>query len=308
MSVVALLIGTCALAGCGPDLSGRADDIASTLKTQPGVADVSVQYANDMVGGTRLGLSVVLDDDAPDDAATNVAATTLAETGGHAFDRYSKKLEITQGDLTLEAEHSFLSASMKLWPGLKDLRSEVHGGPVHWKSEGVDPAVLNVFEVDDDPSEVLSATRDALHETNAELVIRGKDQPIWKVNIPFPEDVQEKLVTGLHDADAEVSSLTADERQVVRLSVVQDDTADAARSLERIIDEVEPSTTQPWELHWLEPDADSTGTTLNFWGQVSVGGCDYRSDAPEETAPAQELSTHAIAVRDYLRAKYDTCG
>ena len=157
----------------------------------------------------------------------------------------------------------------------------------------------------------VSAIRAAFGSEEMSVAYSGDRQQKWAIGFPYSADAQQALESGLRRASPDVRMMKINENQVSFLSVWARDVPEAASVLSQIIVEVRTAVPGEWTLQWIDADsgagAGAGAGQRSFGGSVSVGGCDYNANSSEEADPSQHFTPSAIALRDQLRSKYDTC-
>jgi hypothetical protein len=312
MTMLSVLLILC---GCSDrvDRSGLADDLEQMMEAQHGVDDAFVDYGQQSFGVADIKVNLNIEDDSSPDVGIN-AAVVLIDELDRSFPETTKSFTVHQDDASFESlRHVDGNEMADLWPKVLELRSEVDGGSVGLSKDD-SPAfhALKIKDTDDDAADDLAAVRTFVGgddgDVDLALELRPEDESIWEITYPFSADAEEDLVEGLDSSGIRPLQVSVSDGNIGKLSVLQDEEPDAEGKLSGVIDKVGASTKQPWEFSWNDDGLGTPSAQPNFEGTVSVGGCTYQSEAPEETAPAQELSADAIDVRDALREKYDTCG
>ena len=301
------------LAGCfpRPDLENRAEELGDMLTSMPGVETVHTQYHNGFSTGRVLQHRVIMEARSSSEDVKN-ATEALNQAVGDDFDDYRRELRFHQDSLTIdlkgEPDIAVLDQDLSR---LDALTSRLSGGSLAWERNSINDNLnsLSVRGTATDGFAALSAIRATFGSEEMNVRYSGDRQQGWAIGFPYSAHAQQTLESAFRGASPNTRMLKIHENQVSFLSVWARDAPETASVLSRIIDEVRTVTPGEWRLQWMDTDGGSGSGTgqQSFGGSVSVGGCDYHANSSEETDPSQHFTPSAIAIRDQLRSKYDTC-
>ncbi|WP_209323367.1 hypothetical protein [Brevibacterium renqingii] len=299
------------LVGCvpRPDLSDRGEEIADALRGMPGVDEVVHLYQNGFDAGLVLSHQVRMAAGASDDEVVGVASTLNSEVGLE-FDDYNRELRLLLTGFTIDIRGvPDVDALRQRLAGMKRLSSTLHAEPFTWEVRNDDESegILTIGETNGPADEALTAFTDLIGSEPTRVSFSPHHGPRWDVSFPYSVQAQNRLLAALRPGVPEdVDTIEIRDDRVNRVSADLDSATDVTTRLMIVIDTIAGGTSSPWTLRWSvatpNPSHLATGAT------VSVGGCDYAHDSEYEREPAKHFTQDAIAVRDRLRAKYDTCG
>lgn len=309
LTVTAILLG---LVGClpTPDLSDRAEEIAGVLSGMPGVDDVDHSYRNGFDSGQVLDFRVRMGTGAADDEAIDVVTTLNAEVGSEFAD-YSRGLTLGFEDFT--ADIRGVPDADQLRPrlvGMKRLNASLHPDHLSWQIRNdTDMAdSLDVRGMSADADTAVSAVRAVVGRDRVQVTVAPHRQAAWTVMFPYSAQEQNRLAGVLRPSIPEVEKVEISDDRLNSVTARLEAGTDAASRLMTIIDRIDAGTSQPWTLSWTAGQPTHSGSGLATGATVSVGGCDYVHDSKWEREPDEYYTPSALAVRDQLRGKYDTCG
>ena len=279
------------------------------LTSMPGVETVHTQYQNGFSTGLVLQHRVRMEAGSSSEEVRN-ATQALNQAVGDDFDDYSRDLRFHQGSLSIGLEGvpdiAVLSQDLSR---LDALTTRLSGGSLAWDRNFVKDNLnsLSVRGSATDGFAALSAVRATFGTEEMRVRYSGERQQDWDIGFPYSADAQQALESAFRGASPDARMMKIHDNQVSFLSVWARDAPETASVLSGIIDEVRTVTPGEWRLHWMDTEGGAGTGQPSFGGSVSVGGCDYNPKSPQETDPSQHFTPSAIAIRDQLRSKYDTC-
>lgn len=318
VSIACVLVAVfLALAGCSPrpDLSGRVQEISDVLSALPGVDDVDHYYQNQeeqlgFDGARQLYFEVRIASEASDDEIIGVASTFISEVAD-AFDDYDRELVLRMPDFTVDINGTPDPDRLRQrLSGMKEQSPILAAETFKWGVRNDDDSgdVLTIGDTSATPDAVLTAARSLVGSEQVMVKASPRGGARWEVRFPYSAEAQNRLFAALGQGVPDgVDMIAISDDQVEYVSVSLDSGTDATMRLKTVIDTIAAGTPPPWTLSWRVPEAKPNPHNLATGSTVSVGGCEYNPVADHASDPAEHFTPDAIAVRDELRAQYDTC-
>lgn len=292
------------LSGCGqPDRQEEADALERAVAAMSGVEDVDVLYSNNFTMGSKLDIDVIATE-ADISQVADIAARIEEIKDGH-FDGYDQSATFVVADGVVLERHGTLEPDPieDDTRAARNIADDIPGSEVFWTQHERDGHSTVRFE-SAPAAAALDAVRSYIPADDVLVTVRKfEGEPQWRVSMPFGEDEARTIRDSLAGSPLNTLAVSVTRGHVSGLTVAVEDEAHASVHLEAVLALFEPTEDHPLMLEWK---GTGGGADRKFSGSVHVAGCTYAPNLAE-SEPERFYTEEALALRDRLRAQYDTC-